>query len=80
LRAQIKLHVGVNGKAVVALLADSPPFAVGLHESLIDSETRPFTDCALYGGEALFDFFGGQGRHVVDTPSGDAIKPQYIDW
>jgi len=63
LRAEIKLHIGIDRKAVKALLTDTPPFAVRLHEPLIDAEAGLLADGALYVAQSLFDLLDRQWRH-----------------
>ena len=57
--AQIKFHIRVDRKTVVAFLADTTPLAVWLHKTPVDAEARFFADRASNGGETLFDFFWG---------------------
>lgn len=44
--AQVKLCVGMDREDVIAILADTPPFAVSAHEPFIKAETGLFTDGA----------------------------------
>lgn len=73
LGAEIEFHIRVDWEAVETLLADAPPFPVGIHESLIDPETAAFTDRALDRGQPGFDGFDGWVRHDVRVPGGAAV-------
>lgn len=63
LRAEVELHIGIDGKAVVASFADATPFPVGLHESLINAERAFFANGALDATETLFNLFDGWTAH-----------------
>ena len=55
LRPELELHIGIYGEAVNTLPAHTPPFAVRLHESLIDAEIGLLADRALGRAEPSFD-------------------------
>jgi hypothetical protein len=63
LRAQVELHVGIDGKAVVASFAHAAPFSVGLHEALINAECVLLANGTLNGGEPRFNFLDGRAGH-----------------
>lgn len=70
LRALIEFHVRIHREAVVAAFADAPPFAVRLHESLVDTERTLLADGALDRAEPSFDLLNGWSSHgwfPVDT-------------
>lgn len=65
LRAEIEFHVGVDWKTVEAFLADTTPFAIRLHKSLIDPEAGSFANGASYACQPRFDFLNCQPGHCV---------------
>jgi len=48
LRAEIEFHIGVDWKTVETFLADTTPFAIRLHKSLIDPEAGSLTNGAFH--------------------------------
>lgn len=76
LRAQIKLHVGMDRKSVVAFLADASPFTVGPLDSFIDSEAGLFTNGAGYRAEAPFHFLLSNSDHVDTSIAGGEMESQ----
>lgn len=74
--AQIKLHVGMDRKSVVAFLADAPPFTVRPHESFIDPEAGLFTNGAGYRAEAPFHFLLSDSDHVDASIAGGEMESQ----
>ena len=63
LRAQVELHVGIDGEAVVASFADATPFPIGLHEALINAECVLLANGALNRAEPRFNFLDGRAGH-----------------
>jgi hypothetical protein len=74
--AQIKLHVGMDRKSVVAFLADAAPFTVVPHEPFIDSETGRFTNGAGYRAKTPFYFLLSDSDHVDASIAGGEIESQ----
>jgi hypothetical protein len=70
LGAEIELHIGIDGKTVEALLTHPPPFAVRLHETLINAEARLLADGAFRGPQSLLDFLNGRSRHGLSLSPG----------
>lgn len=58
LGALVKLHVGVDRKAVATFHADSPPLTIRLHEASVNRKSIAFANGAMDRGESLFYFFG----------------------
>lgn len=65
LRALVKLHVGVDGKAVSTFHADAPPFSIRLHEAAVDAEFVALANGAVNRGQSLFNFFRRESGHTV---------------
>jgi hypothetical protein len=70
LGAEVELHICIEGEAVKAFLTDAPPFAIRLHEPLIDSEAGTLADGAFYGAQPLFDLLNRRSRHRPFLPRG----------
>lgn len=56
---QIKFHVRIDRKAVMAFLADPAPLTVSLHKASVNAKVRLFADRTMDRGEALLNFFWG---------------------
>src|SRR6476646_1145447 len=67
LGAEVKFHVRIEGKAVKAFLTHAPPFAVRLHEPLIDAEAGALADGAFHGAQPLFDLLNRRSRHPLSS-------------
>jgi hypothetical protein len=65
LGALVKLHVGVDGKAVSTFHADAPPLTIRLHEAAVDSESIPLANGTMDRRQSLFNFFRRERRHSV---------------
>lgn len=63
LRAEIEFHVGVDWETVEAFLADTTPFAIRLHKSLIDPEAGSLTNGAFHACQPRFNFLNCQSGH-----------------
>jgi hypothetical protein len=63
LGAEIELHVRVDGKAVKAFLTNAPPFAVRLHESLIDAEAGLLADGTFRVAQPPFHLLYRRSTH-----------------
>lgn len=70
LGAEIELHIGIDGKTVKALPTHPPPFAVRLHETLINAEAGLLADSAFRGPQSLLDFLNGRSRHGLSLSPG----------
>jgi hypothetical protein len=71
---QIELHIGVDGKGVIAFLADAPPVTVCSHEPFVDSEAGLFADSAWDRVQATFHLLLGEGDHI------ESIATKELKW
>ena len=73
---EIKLHIGMDGEGVKALLADASPVTVGPHESFINTEAGLFADSALHRTETAFDFLLAESHHSNSSITASEIESQ----
>lgn len=73
---EIKLHIGMDGEGVEALLADAPPVTVGPHESFINPEAGLFADSALHRTKTAFDFLLGECDHRDSSITANETESQ----
>ena len=60
---EIKLHIGMDGEGIKALLADASPVTVGSHEPFVNGKAGLFADGAVDRVQAPFYFLLSDGDH-----------------